>query len=516
MSLLPPSPLLDETVTPGQSGHITDHDVIHHILNNLDTYAVQNLQGNIADRPGTATAGSVYWASDVKRGYRFDGADWWPLDHDNGAISGSDYGMTGVNTLDVKDNLQDLCSDAIADNRAVFIPPVDTPGAYHKVTGTIDLCEANTNAGIHIFGLGGPNRGLGQTHGSTEIANVSNTNPIFEFDADDHTNKLTQLYLEGLSLYGYGVRIKGGGGGTKLAADHCSFNAAGCDQAITMINAFWWRFFGCDLTAQDENYPAMRMIGESPTDEVVISYLVEMIACRLWNGGIWYEQNTDYSPNQSGGQFTLIDVDGEGFHATDSGIIVVMRGGGVSDISTVAAVTAVGVRHFDPVGATRVPIIRAADTGCKTVDVSMDACLYYGAAVVGQTTNVPTGIVSVNPGRDDPLVVDSAGTKINTLATKEKSGKRTYFGSTGTPTAFGLANRYGGDAFDRWGVTADGTTVWSDGTGGAKILPPRSGTPESNVVGSPGDLIADYTNGELYIKKSGTATNTGWKLVTHA
>lgn len=36
MSLLPPSPLLDETIVGGQPAHIADHETIHHILNNLN------------------------------------------------------------------------------------------------------------------------------------------------------------------------------------------------------------------------------------------------------------------------------------------------------------------------------------------------------------------------------------------------------------------------------------------------------------------------------------------------
>jgi hypothetical protein len=80
--------------------------------------------------------------------------------------------------------------------------------------------------------------------------------------------------------------------------------------------------------------------------------------------------------------------------------------------------------------------------------------------------------------------------------------------------------------------SADGSgfTVgaWLDGAGEltAKVLGTGSeagpkwksnaGTPEAAVVGSPGDLCSDTTNGELYVKKSGAATNTGWKLVTHA
>ncbi len=43
-----------------------------------------------------------------------------------------------------------------------------------------------------------------------------------------------------------------------------------------------------------------------------------------------------------------------------------------------------------------------------------------------------------------------------------------------------------------------------------------AGSPENNVVGSPGAFCADTTNGEHYVKVTGTSTNTGWKLITHA
>lgn len=452
------------------------------------------LSGTLAARPAAGTAGRIYWATNVRRAYRDDGADWWPLDHGNGAINGADYGLLGNNSIDVSSNIQSLINDAIADNRAAFIPPVDYGGnGYHKVTTTVDLCANNTNDPVHIFGFGGGNRGLGQMSGSSEIVNPSNNNPIFEFDSADHTNKLTKLFLSGLSLYGDCLRVKGPAGSTQVHAEHCSFyapNANSVQQAITMINTFWWRFLDCDITAPTNALPAMRMIGESPTEEVVIAYLVHMERVRLWNSGIWYEQNTNFSPSQSGGQMTFIDVDCEGFHGTDSGVIVVKRGGGVTDVGAVTGVTMVGVRHFDPTGTTRVPMIRC-ETGTKCVDITMSECLYYGAAVVGQAANVPTGIRSLNPGRDDPLCVDTSGTKINTLGSKEKTGTRTYYGSTGTPTLYGNAYRYGGDAADRGGITAEFKHEWGDGTNAVDTNLYRSAadflkTDDSFIIGTVG------------------------------
>lgn len=41
----------------------------------------------------------------------------------------------------------------------------------------------------------------------------------------------------------------------------------------------------------------------------------------------------------------------------------------------------------------------------------------------------------------------------------------------------------------------------------------NAGSPNGAVLGSVGDLCRDTTNGALYIKASGTATNTGWILI---
>lgn len=51
--------------------------------------------------------------------------------------------------------------------------------------------------------------------------------------------------------------------------------------------------------------------------------------------------------------------------------------------------------------------------------------------------------------------------------------------------------------------------------GSSVFVTQYAGSPESNVTADPGSFCLDTTNGEAYIKKTGTG-NTGWKLVTHA
>lgn len=50
---------------------------------------------------------------------------------------------------------------------------------------------------------------------------------------------------------------------------------------------------------------------------------------------------------------------------------------------------------------------------------------------------------------------------------------------------------------------------------GGPAIKSSAGSPEGVITAVPGSYCADSTNGEGYIKKSGTG-NTGWKLVTHA
>lgn len=76
------------------------------------------------------------------------------------------------------------------------------------------------------------------------------------------------------------------------------------------------------------------------------------------------------------------------------------------------------------------------------------------------------------------------------------------FGSQVVTTTGAVA----GDKFTATTALLIGTTKFSK----------NAGTPESAVVGSPGDFCCDTTNGEVYVKKTGSATNTGWKLITHA
>lgn len=75
------------------------------------------------------------------------------------------------------------------------------------------------------------------------------------------------------------------------------------------------------------------------------------------------------------------------------------------------------------------------------------------------------------------------------------------------------------DHFSPWSdVAAVGDVALPIGTAlslaGTRVCS-KDGTPENAVVAPLGSLCMDTTNGELYVKKTGTG-DTGWKLVTHA
>lgn len=63
------------------------------------------------------------------------------------------------------------------------------------------------------------------------------------------------------------------------------------------------------------------------------------------------------------------------------------------------------------------------------------------------------------------------------------------------------------------GVSVSGT-AWVDNGAGLGIYV-RAGSPEGAVTAVVGSLCLDSTNGEVYVKNSGTG-NTGWKLITRA
>jgi hypothetical protein len=58
-----------------------------------------------------------------------------------------------------------------------------------------------------------------------------------------------------------------------------------------------------------------------------------------------------------------------------------------------------------------------------------------------------------------------------------------------------------------------GATIDGGGGSGGGAIPPGVVDPNGNVTGSPGDMYWNTANSSLWVKDSGTGTNTGWEQV---
>lgn len=74
---------LDETLSPGQSGHVGFHETIADVLNDVDQsggFTVPSYRsGTYAARPAAGFAGRVYYATDLALAFLDTGAAWQPL-----------------------------------------------------------------------------------------------------------------------------------------------------------------------------------------------------------------------------------------------------------------------------------------------------------------------------------------------------------------------------------------------------------------------------------------------------
>lgn len=200
MALLPPSPLLDDTITPGQLGHISDHEEIHRILNdivNVDTWdAMQAV---------TPEDGARWYATDQGVDYIAVGGAWvrmtgdpkdvwvtdygWKCDNDTGSAAGN---ATALNAA----YAASIAAAGVSINRTIVIP--EAPGfttAY--VTGEFSFEQ------VTIRGVGGTHNGKGQVR----IAHTGSNGTNAVFVTDDN---LAGARLENLDLIAHNcaVRVK--------------------------------------------------------------------------------------------------------------------------------------------------------------------------------------------------------------------------------------------------------------------------------------------------------------------
>jgi hypothetical protein len=145
--------------------------------------------------------------------------------------------------------------------------------------------------------------------------------------------------------------------------------------------------------------------------------------------------------------------------------------------------------------------------------VVTDATVGFPSVVLQNATAATGGVANQN----SPQLLflgtawDGAASKIVQLAVQLSA-------DVTTPSAiFGI--KVGSAAFQpmfRMTRTVASSRTSTDNGAGAAAYTANAGTPEAAIVGSPGDVCADTTNGEIYVKVTGSTTNTGWKKVTHA
>lgn len=178
-------------ITPGDPGHVDDHEEAHTLLGRLDGQtaftATGVSQGLLADRPAAAASneGLIYHATDVPATFYSDGSTWtqWVLsddsvtwtgihNHDEDVFFGSgrpwvdvmheDFGATGDDVTDDGPAIQ----AAINTGFVIYLPE---PDVAYRVANTLNLISETMITGtgrgcqVHYVGTGfcfeNPNKG---------------------------------------------------------------------------------------------------------------------------------------------------------------------------------------------------------------------------------------------------------------------------------------------------------------------------------------------------------------------
>lgn len=319
---VPPVPPLDETITPGQLGHIADHDAIHDALNN-DTASLSADQ-TLAGVNNIATI-------------RVKDKPWVDPTHPS-------FGMT-TGAADNTAALQAACDAAFANSVDVLTMPLPEPDSY-AFTGTVDLTGLD---GLKIGALGGGK------HTSVRFANAVNDNPIFLIDGETAADPGDGFVFERLKLEGYGLRATAVSTSTM---DRCLLVAAsgGVGHAMQLENSWGWKFKHCGFTSRSTTYKAVKLIGRTPNVDVGICYLIDFEDCQFTNGGVLYDQ-------QATGTISLAPIRWrttitEGFSASLSSLLEIQAPAATN--LTLNGWVIDGVEHYDATGGTP-PMIRHLD-----------------------------------------------------------------------------------------------------------------------------------------------------------
>lgn len=356
MSLLPPSPLLDESITPGQLGHIDDHESIHHILDNLEDYLVD------------------------KSGY----------------VLVNDYGAdaTGVASSTAAFNLALAAAKALRNAGLLVDMPTIAflPGAYKFSTQADTLNETNAPGKLTIVGLGDEPQAvriIPPTDGLTAA-----------FFCDEKLNTVT--FKNMTSRYGRFLRAEGCAGLTlyDVIPDTLLPGVA----PVQIINSFWVHWWGSrTFTVNNSSQtPSLEYIGDSAISNPSAdsSYLLTVADLITTGGGIRIIQSGDTSAAPSQYQFDRIT----GESLVGDAMVSVEQGKAFYDASLTNSSTTVTVASGDFTG---------ADVGRRICHPSIP----FGTtiAAVGSTTSITLSaaatatVANVTVVVNRPLTVGTVG-----------------------------------------------------------------------------------------------------------
>lgn len=295
---IPPSPPLDETITPGQLGHIADHEAIAAALNS--GFAT----GDLSARPAAGTAGAYYiatWAGTVhSRLYYDDGSDWLPVSGSSSEVNVLDYGAdpTGAATSTAAFNAALAAAVVLRDAaNLVDMPTIVFPsGHYLFSTQATTINETNAPGNVTIVGLGDEPeavRIIPPTDGVTAA-----------FFVDEHLNNVTFKNMS--SRYGRFLRAEGC---AKLTLrDVIADTALPGVAPVQVFNSFWVRWTGSRPSTINRAAlvaPVLEYIGDAaivnPTAES--SYLLAVADLIVTGGGIRIIQSGDTGAAPSEYQF---------------------------------------------------------------------------------------------------------------------------------------------------------------------------------------------------------------------
>jgi hypothetical protein len=150
-------------------------------------------------------------------------------------------------------------------------------------------------------------------------------------------------------------------------------------------------------------------------------------------------------------------------------------------------------------------------TGSNTLTVGTGITTLGGNLAVNGGTINSTGALIINSGTATALTLDSGTTGAINIGTNANA-KTITLGNTTGATALNLLVGSAGLSVTGTGTNTVPLVTYTNGAGNFQTF--ISGTnPESTVTGSLGDITHDVVGGEVYIKKTGTATNTGWQRI---